>query len=90
MSEPQPSFAPEKPPSGGKRGRNWAVAGIVSGAVAVVLLPVIFGPLGVAFGIVALVKGSRGLGAAAIIAGILGLVFGVVLSAVLLSIANQA
>lgn len=78
MTEPRPG------------GRNWAIAGIISGLVAVVLLPVIFGPLGVAFGFVALVKGSRGLGVVAILAGILGLVLGVVLSAVLLSIVNQA
>lgn len=88
MTEPRKSFAPEDPPPGGRRGRNWAVAGVISGVVAVLLLPVVFGPLGVALGIVAVVKGSRGLGAAAIFAGVLGLVLGVVLGAVLLSVAN--
>jgi hypothetical protein len=90
LTEPQPSFAPEDPPSGGRRGRNWAIAGMISGAVAVVLLPVVFGPLGAALGIVAFVKGSRGPGVAAIVAGVLGLMLGVVLSAVLLSVVNQA
>jgi len=62
---------------------GWAIAGIISGVVAVFLIPILFGPLGVVLGIVGLARGSRGPGIAAIIVGILGLVLGVVLAAFL-------
>lgn len=69
----------------GRRGRGWAFAGIVSGVVAVVLVPVLFGPLGVALGVVGYAKGSRGPGVAAVVAGLVGMVAGILLTAVLLS-----
>jgi hypothetical protein len=58
--------------------------------LAVVLLPILFGPLGVVLGIVGLAKGSRGLGAAAIIVSIVGFVVGIVLGALLLSLTKGA
>ena len=67
-------------------GRAWAVAGIVSGILAVAILPIILGPLGVVLGAVGYAKGSRGTGIAAIVAGVLGLVLGLLLAAFLLSI----
>lgn len=90
MTEPQPSYAPENVPQRGKSGRGWAVAGIISGLVAIVLLPIILGPAGVVLGIVGFVKGSRGLGVAAILAGVLGFVLGFVLSLIVVSMTNQA
>lgn len=90
MTEPRPSYAPERVPQRRKSGRGWAIAGIISGLSAIVLLPIILGPAGVVLGIVGFVKGSRGLGVTAIVAGILGFVLGFVLSAILISLTNQA
>lgn len=50
-----------------------------------VLLPILFGPLGTVLGVVGFVKGSRVAGIAAIVAGVLGLVVGLALAFVLLS-----
>jgi hypothetical protein len=44
MTEPQPSYSPEDHPLRG-RGRNLAIAGIVSGAVSFLVIPILFGPL---------------------------------------------
>ena len=57
--------------------------------VAVVLIPILFGPLGVILGIVGTVKGSRGLSVTAIFVGVLGFVLGIILSAIILSFVNQ-
>ena len=81
MTEPRPSYAPESATPGRPRGRAWSVAGIICGVLAVVLIPILFGPLGVVFGIVGFVKGDRGPGLATVI----GLVVGVAL----LSAMNQ-
>ena len=85
MTEPRPSYAPESATPGRPRGRAWSVAGIISGVRAVVLIPILFGPLGVVFGIVGFVKGDGAPGIAAMIVGVIGLVVGVVL----LSVMNQ-
>jgi hypothetical protein len=57
--------------------------------LAIVLIPILLGPLGVILGIVGLVKGDRALGVSAIIVSILGLVLGIVFSAVVISLTNQ-
>ncbi len=81
MSNPPPAS-----PSGSSgRGRGWAIAGILSGLLAVVLVPILFGPLGVLFGIVGYVKCSRRAGIAAVVVGVLGFVVGIALTAFLLS-----
>ena len=89
MTEPRPSFAPENATPGRPRGRVWSVAGIISGVLAVVLIPVVLGPLGVVFGIVGFARGDRGFGIAAMIVSLLGLVVGLVVGLVLLSVVNQ-
>ena len=89
MSEPRPSFAPENATPGRPRGRGWSIAGIISGVLAVFIVPILLGPLGVVFGIVGLVRGDRGLGIAAIIVSILGFVIGLLVGVVLLSLMNQ-
>ena len=89
MSEPRPSFAPENATPGRPSGRGWSIAGIISGVLAVLIVPILLGPLGVVFGIVGLVRGDRGLGIAAIIVSILGFVIGLLVGVVLLSLMNQ-
>jgi len=89
LSEPRPSYAPENATPGRPRGRGWSIAGIVSGVLAIVLVPILLGPLGVVFGLVGLVRGDRGFGLAAIIVSVLGLVIGLIVGAVLLSVINQ-
>lgn len=66
MTEPsQPSYFPEDRPTRG-RGRNLAIAGIVSGAVSFLVIPILFGPLGVLLGILGLARGERRLGTVAV------------------------
>jgi hypothetical protein len=80
MTEPlQPSYSPEDRPAQG-RGRKLAIAGIVSGAVSFLVIPILFGPLGVLLGILGLVRGERRLGTVAIVVSVLGLVVGFILS----------
>lgn len=80
MTEPsQPSYSPEDQSARG-RGRNLAIAGIVCGAVAFLVIPILFGPLGVLLGILGLARGERRLGTVAIVVSVLGLVVGFVLS----------
>ncbi|HEX2739469.1 MAG TPA: hypothetical protein VHM69_03400 [Rubrobacter sp.] len=80
---------PENATPGRRPGRRWSIAGIICGFVAVVLLPIVLGPLGVILGIVGLVKGDRALGVVAIVVGIVGLVLGFVFSAFVISLTNQ-
>ena len=89
MSEPRPSYAPENATPGRPRGRGWSIAGIISGVLAIVIVPVLLGPLGLVFGIVGFARGDRGLGITAIIVSFLGLVIGLVVGLVLLSLMNQ-
>jgi hypothetical protein len=65
------------------------MAGIICGVLAIVLIPILLGPLGVILGIVGLVKGDRTVGIAAIVVSILGLVLGLVLSVFVISLTNQ-
>lgn len=86
--DPRPASGREAPPSGA--GRNWAVAGIVAGALSLVLAPVLLGPVGMLFGAVGYVKGARRLGVIAVVVSILSLVLGSVLYVVLQNLTNQA
>ena len=80
MTEPpRPSYALEDRPAR-RRGRNLAITGIVSGAVSFLVVPILFGPLGVLLGILGLARGERRLGTIAIVVSVLGLVVGFILS----------
>jgi hypothetical protein len=88
MTEPpQPSYSPEDHPVRG-RGRNLAIAGIVSGAISFLVIPILFGPLGILLGILGLARGERRLGTIAIVASVLGLVVGFILSFLVLYMAG--
>ncbi|MDP8972461.1 MAG: hypothetical protein M3N45_04625 [Actinomycetota bacterium] len=88
MTEPpQPSYFPEDRPTRG-RGRNLAIAGIVSGAVSFLVIPILFGPLGVLLGILGLARGERRLGTVAVVVSVLGLVVGFILSFLVLYLAE--
>ena len=83
---PQPSHSSGDHPARGP-GRNLAIAGIVSGAVSFLVIPILFGPLGVLFGILGLARGERRLGTTAIVVSVLGLVVGFILSFLVLYVA---
>ena len=88
MTEPpQPFYLPEDRATRG-RGRNLAIAGIVSGAVSFLVIPILFGPLGVLLGILGLARGERRLGTIAIVVSVLGLVVGFILSFLVLYVAG--
>ncbi len=60
-------------------GRNWAVTGIVAGALAFVLVPFFLGPLGILFGLIGFTKGARRQGKIAMGVSVFSLVFGTIL-----------
>ena len=70
-------------------GRNWAVAGIVSGVLAFVLVPILLGPLGILLGLVGYTKGARRLGKIAIGVSVFSLVLGAVLYILLQDLVNS-
>lgn len=69
-------------------GRNWAVAGVVVGVLAFVLLPPIFGTLGIVFGLIGFAKGAQRLGKIAIGVSVFSLVLGSILYVLLRSLMN--
>lgn len=79
---------PAEEHSGRPPGRGWAVTGIVSGVLAFVLIPPLFGALGILFGFVGRAKGDRRLGRIAIIVSIFSLVLGSILYAVFRNLMN--
>ncbi len=88
MTEPlQPSYSPEDRPARG-RGRNLAIAGIVSRAVSFLVIPILLGPLGILLSILGLAGGKRRLDMIAIMVSVLGLVVGFILSFLLLYLAG--
>jgi hypothetical protein len=87
IEPPRPSYSPEDRPARGP-GRNLAIAGIVSGAISFLVVPILFGPLGVLLGILGLARGERRLGTIAILVSVLGLVVGFVLSFLVLYLAG--
>ena len=74
--------------TGRSPGRNWAVAGIVVGALAFVLVPFFLGPLGILFGLIGFSKGSRRPGKIAIGVSIFSLIFGTILYVLFRSLVN--
>ena len=84
---PRPSYSLEDRPAHG-RGRNLAIAGIVFGAISFLIIPILFGPLGVLLGILGLARGERRLGTIAIVMSVLGLVVGFILSFLVLYMAG--
>ena len=88
MTEPpQPFYFPEDRPTRG-RGRNLAIAGIVSGAVSFLVIPILFGLLGVLLGILGIARGERRLGTIPIVVSVLGLAVGFILSFLVLYVAG--
>jgi hypothetical protein len=79
IGPPEPSYSPEDHPVRG-RGRNLAIAGTVSGAISFLVIPILFGPLGILLGILGLARGERRLGTIAVVVCVLGLVVGFILS----------
>ncbi len=57
-----------------------AIAGIVSGAISFLIIPILFGPLGILLGILGLARGERRLGTIALVVSVVGLVVGFILS----------
>lgn len=79
----QPPYQPPAPPS-----KGWSTAAFVMAAISVLFFPVIFGPLGIIFAIVALAKGQPNAGAAmaaAVIAPLMGMIVGAVIGAAFLA-----
>ena len=64
------------------------IAGIVSGALSFLVIPIHFGPLGVLLGILGLARAERTLGTVAIVVSVLGLVVGFILSFLVLYLAG--
>ena len=64
-----------------ERGRRWVVGGLVCAAFALAVAPVVFGPLGVVAGTVAVWKGARWWGTAGITASAMAGVLGYFLAA---------
>ena len=55
---------PDQPKT--NQGRKWVLASLVCAALSLAVAPVVFGPLGVVAGSVAVSKGARWLGAAGV------------------------
>lgn len=90
VEKPEPAATPGEEPLENRRpGRNWAVAGVIFGSLAFVLIPFLFGTLGILFGAVGFLKGARRLGKIAIGVSILSLVLGTILYVLLLNLINQ-
>ncbi len=60
-------------------GRLQAVVGIVSGLIALLIAPILFGPVGITLGAVAKKRGAEGTAVAAIIVSIIGMMLGILL-----------
>lgn len=66
-------------PSGGVRAMS--IIGIVLGALALLFLPIVFGPIGIVLGAVAYGKGDKTVGLAALIVASVGMIAGMALGA---------
>lgn len=62
-------------------GRVLSILGFVFGAIAVIFLPILFGPVGIVCAAVATAKGDR-LGKPALVVAIVGMIVGFILGAV--------
>ena len=65
-------------------GRSFTIIGFVLAVAALVILPIVFGPLGAIFGGIGYSKGDK-LGMWAVVAGIVGTIGGFALAAAVLS-----
>lgn len=88
MVERLQSGLEEKDPYKRSPGRSWAIAGIILGALAFVLVPFLLGPLGIVLGLIGFSKGARNLGAVAVGISIFSLVLGTILYILLQSLLN--
>ena len=66
-------------------GRSYTITGFVLAAVALVLLPIVFGPAAAIFGGIGYSKGDKPLGMWAVAAGVAATIGGMVLAAIVLS-----
>lgn len=80
MTTPQPG--PTSRPTA--QGNTLSIIGIVCGVVAVLILPIVFGPIGLVLGFVARSRGES-LATVAIAVAAVGMVLGFVLGALLFS-----
>jgi len=80
VTTPQGSAPPNR------SGRGWSVAGSVRGVLAVLVVPIVLGPLGIVFGFLGRRRGDRSLGTIAMVISVVGFVVGLVLSAALLTL----
>lgn len=69
---------------GGATSNVLSILAIVSGVIAVLILPIIFGPIGIVLGIVAKVRHER-LSTIAIIVAVVGMILGFALAALVVS-----
>lgn len=79
-----PAYAPpgHGPRPGDSPGRPWSIAGLVCGVLAILIVPIILGPLGIGFGFVGNSKGDRmgfWVGIGSIFTTVLGMVLGVLI-----------
>lgn len=80
VEKPEPATEPEEKISENRiPGQGWAVAGIVAGALAFVLIPPLLGVLGIVFGLIGYARGARRMGKIAVGVSIFSLVLGSVL-----------
>ena len=85
----KPSANPDKGPSEDRPpGRNWAVAGLISGILAFVLTPFLFGLLGILFGFIGYAKGAKRLGRIAVVVSVFSLILGSILYILLQNLLN--
>ncbi len=81
-ASPGPAAYPP-PPAGKPPGRPWTIAGLVCGLLALLLVPIIFGPLGIIFGFVGKSKGDpmgQWVGIGSIVTTVLGILLGLALT----------
>ncbi len=80
MSNPSAEYSPPRPSAAG--GRPYVIAGFICAIVAVVLLPIVLGPIAVVLGFLAYRKNDP-MGRSVMIAGVVGTLLGVVLGALI-------
>jgi uncharacterized protein YacL len=84
VTEPGRAYTPQNEPASRRPGRGWSIAGLVCGIIAFLIVPILFGPLGVIFGFLGYRGGDRRLGVTAMVVSVVGLVVGLIVGALLL------
>lgn len=79
---PPPPMGYGQQPPAAATGNGFSIAGIILGAIAFLILPIVFGPLGLIFGAIAKSKGEEKANTALTVAGI-GLVAGMIFGAII-------